>query len=307
MKIHFFSFNMGGTHSLNWGDDDTSRELNSFLKKRMNPSKPEMWCFCTQEDASTSIFMQSIGSLFLEYGYKEYNSKSLLSSIDVVDGFHAHMSVFASKCCIQTPATSPIRILTHARTNGAVHKTSTLMDVGGITFVGSHFPFNPLCQRCFKSRIKALRDVLVALQYRGTQLAFVVGDLNFRDIPVFHKKKTIIKKQIEYAIESLSKIVRDLHVQDITANTGITCKMVKMRKQGCLARHNLDFDSLKPNMYDCIHPKRYPSQCDRVLCVTKIHQISNQSKVSVMEKQILEFPPINQSDHNAVYVAVNIS
>jgi hypothetical protein len=189
-----------------------------------------------------------------------------------------------------------------------------------ICIVGSHLPFNPLAQSYAAKRIKALNDIIDKVNNENN-IVFIVGDLNFRNIP-----NTILKKvvnlvpgfnkgnQLENYID-FSKKKTSKQIIDLSSDLGVTCKMMKTRSEYCgtlpvmQPEVSVDVDAetdisgeeeielLEKNDYRCVSLTRYPSQCDRLLAILPpIHNFTN------IEKYNLSTVPFNYSDHNAILI-----
>jgi hypothetical protein len=95
--------------------------------------------------------------------------------------------------------------------NWFYHKSSAIIDLGPLRFVGSHMPFNPKNEANTSMRENALNDVLTICT--GDKVSFILGDLNFRNING--------QDQLKEFLEGNKNII------DITANIAPTCKTQK--------------------------------------------------------------------------------
>lgn len=164
-------------------------------------------------------------------------------------------------------------------------KSSAIIDIGNIRFVGSHFPF-------IKDNVKKSADVgkqaldQILKTNTNDKLMFIFGDLNFRKL---NKDQNLLSKKF---------LQNFTNIQNVTFQTTNTCKTLKKDKQPS------DISSIcinKPSDHVCFDNTREASKCDRLLIVNKLN-----TNISKSTAEVITFSPIDESDHYAVYAQVSV-
>jgi hypothetical protein len=210
-----------------------------------------------------------------------------------------------------------------------------------ICVAGGHFPFSPLGYTFSKvipvipvnsdyvMRMKVFDNVVNAVNSTKSNLNFIFGDLNFR-----------IDERSEKSIDQLLKLLKTKSEIKITNATNImtiapTCKTTTKIKSHTTSERLISqgtCSSDDPFLFDdpsnvsstigntatnckevykgkyeiknssCYHPARTPSYCDRVVYWTNTTTFG----VNNIKSEVIIDPPIDESDHNGVYVQVKV-
>lgn len=285
LPINFLTLNLGEIKPEQWDGMLSTGEWSSFL----NPNPKECWVICSQEDTEESQFMTALQSQ-LEHGGRWIHS-SLPKAI-MADRFYVHIGMFIpTQYTALFPDPSYHYVIKHDR-----KKMSRILSIGPFVFVGSHLPFFKFIQRWSYGRERAMKEVM---EYIATEpklagkTVVMLGDLNFRFIDG--------KDQL---IGFIDKPMFGYDIQDVSWNNGITaptCKMNVTRSPNChIGRTLVGTPSLQAQP-KCYNASREPSLCDRVLVMTPLKD--QKMKVSSHVKHVA-FPPITQSDHNAIHARI---
>jgi hypothetical protein len=325
---------MGGTHDGSLNAKKTWNEIFTQEQQWIDFfSKKGIWVICTQEDLLKSNFINALRTnIFKDLEYIMIDktprafSKQILSTIlnPINENvFSVHLSIFVpknyninenslikkeslyhsiredkgseyiipddnNKSFFNFPTIKSIK----QNALGFIHdklfllKSSAVIEVGQIRFVGSHFPF-------VKSSVinsadvgkKALEKILTTYN-NDNKLMFILGDLNFR--------------RTSEGTNLLTNKLKELNITNVTKslvnNNKSTCKTIKKRD------YTLCKNSTTTNDKNiCFNSSRKASLCDRLLIVNKKELV-----IKEPQSEIVLIPPINQSDHNAVYAKVEV-
>jgi len=323
MNINFLTFNMGGTDEEEWHDF-----LNPLSNWQMlfDQGLDEIWAICTQEDQKKSELMHA-----LEYKFKKThiivsksNKPKILNFFNLPVKYTIHLSLFLPKSkfqdmeynvlydIIKFPEISLSNPLDKNNSDSDIISIIsikaaifiTLINKYGqkITFVGTHFPFNPKDQYDFSKQNEALLNVSKLINCRGpssdmscnSDISFIFGDLNFRNIP---NKGDTLTKLLNDNNNILSNATMPINIIP-------TCKTFKKRNYISCKECNPNKHCVKNNQCFSDIEKRNPSYCDRILYVT--NNMSSHFQIK-SEPKVIMYPPVNNSDHNAVYSKITIS
>ena len=171
----------------------------------------------------------------------------------------------------------------------AMSITIPMADNEAIVLIGAHFPFDKEKPYDDTFRIQTLQRLASGIG--DNQIAFVVGDLNFRIDSQTNKDNLL--KYLKNTINFQNASIPESNPSSYPFTP--TCKMAIPR--------NVTTCSKAQSNSSCYDKQREPSYCDRVLCLNKM-----QSKymVKTISSEAILIPPIDQSDHNGVYVQVEI-
>ena len=328
--INFFTFNMGGTNNMNWG----AIIKEEHWKKFFTLDKKSIWVICTQEDQKSSPFMNAVK----EHFGVTYKSLIRRSHKIVLPNFQVMLGVFVPKDMADvTPDKKFFHICPFpAITFPFLHKSSILVNWRNISFVGSHLPFNPDDEDDVSLRAKALTTVINSWteNNRKQTLCFILGDLNFRK----NQLETYIESKHSFVVTDLTKGMNP--TCKMVPGRSPTCSSVspvtykdksdysdikeEQDQDTVIEEDKLESEELPPSNSENIEKElidyisedigkcyvvkakdksRAPSLCDRVLLATRIGTINS---FTVIQHEHITFYPITKSDHNAIFVKVEI-
>jgi hypothetical protein len=220
------------------------------------------------------------------------------------------------------------------------HKGSILVNWRNISFVGSHLPFDPNNEDDVSLRAKALTTVIDSWTRNNTKqsLCFILGDLNFRKnqletyiesnkhsfvVSDFTKGMNPTCKMVSGRSHACSSYAKPGPHEDTRESSDI---QEELKQDTIIVADNIlepeepmpgDSTTIEKELIDhvpgadiskCYVVKakgksRVPSLCDRVLLATRT---GTTNSVEVLRNEHITFDPIRTSDHNAIFVRIEV-
>lgn len=340
VNINFFTFNMGGTNGENWSEILKTEEWKLLL------SNDGIWVICTQEDQRNSPFMAAMTKHFESTHESVVKSSHLirLPNFQVKLGVFTPKGLlpkalpdrkFFHKC----PFPAIIKALYHK--SSILINWKNISFVGShLPFNPDDEDDVSLRENAVTSVINSWLK-----KNKDQSMCFILGDLNFRKnqlreyidknkyyisdltdgLPptckmVSRRRPDCGKNELEKVTKTIGTHVEvdnshiitqgndTIEVSDQTISPANSATESELQVDQTLQDEKTlqDFEKLVIN--DCYvtsanYKVRNPSLCDRVLLLTRDYKGSQGISYT---PQIVSYPPITQSDHNAVFVRVEV-
>ena len=295
MILHFLTFNLGETKKYSKKQFIQNMKLSCWDFVTEN----DVWIISTQEDNIESKFISAL------HKTKFPNFKK----IDIYDssmdtGFCVHLAIFH-------PRQIKIVSETDSKSHGHVFfwkndKGSSIFSTKDIAFVGAHLPFLKFTEMYNSDRKRAMKSIINHEKMRD-KIFFVLGDLNFRKHGKTDQLDRLLKNLYaeRYSLgemNKLQKIIPD-SVIDLSSGLAPTCKTISTNGECDKVFTDSKYKVTSTRKKQCYHTKRTPSNCDKILLFNNTKRNVN---FKILKKQVIICAPIDQSDHNAVYVKIDL-